>query len=120
MEAKPENKETVPPVPPVRAGLPAFWRFYLHQHSHPKNRLFHCVGTTLAIVSMIAVIKINPWFWLLAALSGYGFAWYGHFAFEKNKPATFKAPLRSFICDYLMYFSSLWMGLRSFFKRPAQ
>lgn len=116
---RPQTEDTER-VPSVQEGLPAFWRFYLHQHSNPKNRFFHCVGTTLALVWIVAAIKINPWFWALAALSGYGFAWYGHFAFEKNKPATFKAPLRSFLCDYVMYFSSLWRGLKSLLKRPVQ
>ena len=33
---------------------------------------------------------------------GYTFAWIGHFFFEKNKPATFKYPLYSFIGDWVM------------------
>jgi hypothetical protein len=34
---------------------------------------------------------------------GYGFAWVGHFFFEKNKPATFKHPLYSLIGDFVMF-----------------
>ena len=42
--------------------------------------------------------------WLLAGLlCGYGFAWLGHFAFEKNQPATFRRPLYSFMGDWAMY-----------------
>ena len=45
----------------------------------------------------------NAW-WLLGALfCGYGFAWVGHFFFEKNRPATFKHPLYSFAGDWVMF-----------------
>jgi hypothetical protein len=42
------------------------------------------------------------WFWL-APLFGYGFAWIGHFVFEKNRPATFSHPLYSLAGDWVMY-----------------
>ncbi len=39
-----------------------------------------------------------------AALAcGYGFAWVGHFFFEKNRPATFQHPLYSFMGDWVMF-----------------
>jgi hypothetical protein len=38
----------------------------------------------------------------VSLLIGYFFAWIGHFIFEKNKPATFKYPLYSFIGDWVM------------------
>ena len=31
------------------------------------------------------------------------FAWVGHFAFEKNRPATFKYPVYSLAGDWVMY-----------------
>jgi hypothetical protein len=40
---------------------------------------------------------------LAALLSGYAFAWVGHFFFEKNRPATFKYPFYSFAGDWVMY-----------------
>ena len=40
-------------------------------------------------------------------LVGYGFAWVGHFWFEKNKPATFKHPLYSLIGDWVMWWEIL-------------
>ena len=40
-------------------------------------------------------------------LCGYSFAWIGHFAFEKNRPATFTYPIYSFIGDFVMFFHLL-------------
>merc|ERR1712129_15900 len=39
---------------------------------------------------------------LAVAIIGYGFAWFGHFYFEKNKPATFILSY-SLVCDYKMW-----------------
>jgi len=40
--------------------------------------------------------------WLLPVI-GYGFAWVGHFFFEKNRPATFKHPFYSLLGDWVMF-----------------
>jgi len=40
---------------------------------------------------------------LLLPVIGYGFAWIGHFVFEKNRPATFTYPLFSFMGDWVMF-----------------
>jgi hypothetical protein len=50
---------------------------------------------------------------LYALLCGYGCAWIGHFGFEKNKPASFKRPLYSFMGDWVMY-RDMWRGRVSF------
>jgi hypothetical protein len=57
----------------------------------------------------------NPWWLLAGLLCGYGFAWIGHFGFEKNKPASFKRPLYSFMGDWVMY-RDMWV--QAFRKRP--
>ena len=44
---------------------------------------------------------------LFALISGYAFAWIGHFFIEKNKPATFKYPFYSFIGDHKMFIEIL-------------
>lgn len=81
----------------------AFFPYYLSEHRDPVCRRLHYVGTTLEIVWVVtAIVTLNPWFLLAAAFSGYGFAWIGHFFFERNKPATFKYPLWSYIADHQM------------------
>jgi hypothetical protein len=83
-----------------------FFTFYLHEHSDPRNRWMHAVGTLLAIaVVVIAVAAGHPWFALLWPLVAYSFAWTGHFLMEGNKPATFGHPFWSFISDFRM----LWL-----------
>ena len=81
-----------------------FYPFYLGEHSNRVCRRLHFLGSSLAL-SCLALLALtgNAW-WLLAGLvCGYGFAWLGHFAFEKNKPASFKRPLYSFMGDWVMF-----------------
>ena len=81
-----------------------FWPFYLSQHTNPLNRRLHFAGTTGTNLALLwAIVSMNPWLLLLAPLSGYGFAWVGHFIIEKNRPATFTYPLWSLAGDYKMY-----------------
>lgn len=80
-----------------------FFHFYLQQHSDPRNRVLHAVGTTLGVLVVLgALILGHPWYALLFFPIGYGFAWTGHFVLEKNKPATFGHPFWSFISDFRM------------------
>jgi hypothetical protein len=80
-----------------------FFAFYLRAHSHPVNRLMHCCGTILGLAVFIAAFALgHPWFALLWPVIGYGFAWFGHFVIEGNKPATFGHPWWSFISDFRM------------------
>ena len=74
-----------------------FWPFYVREHSLPACRALHFVGSTLVLIVVAAAAYYNWWLLLLAPVVGYGFAWVGHFAIEKNKPASFKYPLWSFV-----------------------
>jgi|JI8StandDraft_1071087.scaffolds.fasta_scaffold29949_2 hypothetical protein len=88
--------------------LKAFWPFYLHEHSRRSNRLLHFIGSTLALVLIALAIGTGAYILLLIALvSGYAFAWFGHFFIEKNRPATFKYPLKSFVSDWRMWYAML-------------
>lgn len=85
-----------------------FWDFYVAEHSKPLTRLFHFIGTALGIVLFIWFIRNGNYLYIpLCFAAGYGFAWFSHFFIEKNKPATFKYPLWSFISDYKMMFYML-------------
>tara|TARA_B100001971_G_C18268024_1_gene596406 strand:- start:88474 stop:88821 length:348 start_codon:yes stop_codon:yes gene_type:complete len=85
--------------------LKEFYPFYLTEHVNRTNRILHVIGTTLVIL-FLAYLILTQQFKLLiiAPLIGYGFAWVGHFIFEKNRPATFKYPLYSFLSDFIMWF----------------
>jgi len=58
-------------------------------------------------------IGSGKWLLLLAVpLFGYGFAWVGHFFFEKNRPATFTYPFYSLAGDFVMFRDILLGKLR--------
>ena len=81
-----------------------FYPYYLSEHRNPTCRKLHFAGTTLVLVLLVAACATQRWalLWLLP-IAGYGFAWVGHFGFEKNRPATFRHPLYSFAGDWVMY-----------------
>ena len=81
-----------------------FYPFYLGEHANRTSRRLHFVGSCGVIVLVLVARAWGEARWLLAALAcGYGFAWVGHFFFEKNRPATFKHPLYSFAGDWVMF-----------------
>ncbi len=81
-----------------------FYPYYLGEHSNPTCRRLHFVGTSLVIALLAYTIGSGNWLLLLALpVFGYGFAWVGHFFFEKNRPATFTHPLYSLFGDFVMF-----------------
>ncbi|REL29868.1 DUF962 domain-containing protein [Thalassotalea euphylliae] len=80
-----------------------FYPFYLSQHQNKICRGLHYIGSAVALALLaLAFVKQTWWLVLLALVSGYAFAWVGHFFFEKNRPATFTYPWYSFIGDWRM------------------
>ena len=85
------------------SSLAEFYPDYLAQHSNPISRSLHIAGSTAVIALGIAAIATRrPRLLLAMPIVGYGFAWAGHFLFERNKPATFRQPLYSLASDFLM------------------
>lgn len=81
-----------------------FYPFYITEHVNVVSRRLHVIGTTLVVASLIAAAVLMDWRFLAAApVIGYGFAWVGHFFFEKNRPATFKYPGFSLMGDFRLW-----------------
>lgn len=82
---------------------PEFWRHYLREHARPATRGWHYLGSSLGLLCLLAAaILRQPWLLVAAVLFGYGPAWLGHFAYERNRPATFQYPLWSLYSDFRM------------------
>ena len=96
-----------------------FYPYYLSEHRNSTCRKLHFAGSTLVIALLVAAAAFaNPWLLLAVPIAGYGFAWVGHFAFEKNRPATFTYPAWSFAGDWVMYWQLL-TGKIAFEERNA-
>lgn len=82
----------------------SFYSFYLKEHQNVLSRRLHFVGSSFGLLGLVTAVKtgtVSPVLKGIAA--GYACAWVGHFFFEKNKPATFKYPVQSFIGGCRMY-----------------
>lgn len=90
------------------ASFAEFYPFYLSEHRDPVSRRLHVAGSGLALAAVAAALaRRDARLLLVAPLVGYGFAWLGHFKFERNRPATFKYPLFSLMGDWVFFFEVL-------------
>lgn len=81
-----------------------FYPYYLGEHRDRTCRRLHFAGSLGVLVLLAVAVARHDARWALAALAcGYGFAWAGHFFFEKNRPATFRHPVYSFLGDWVMF-----------------
>lgn len=81
-----------------------FYPYYLREHRNRTCRRLHFAGTTLVILlTAVSLFTASYSLLWLVPVAGYGFAWAGHFFFEKNRPATFTHPFYSLLGDFVMY-----------------
>lgn len=81
-----------------------FYPYYLSEHSDRTCRRLHFIGTSLFIgLALTVALTGTLWLLMMMPVAGYGFAWLGHFVFEKNRPATFQYPFYSLWGDFVMY-----------------
>jgi hypothetical protein len=81
-----------------------FYPFYLAEHANRTCRRLHFIGSCLVLAVLVtAAATTRVWLLWFIPVLGYGFAWVGHFAYEKNRPATFRYPLYSLMGDWVMF-----------------
>jgi len=91
------------------SNVSEFYPFYLSQHSNITCRRLHWAGSFISIQVMLFSLASGHINLLIAVpFLGYGFAWVGHFFYEKNKPATFKHPVYSIMCDFKMFWDIMF------------
>lgn len=87
-----------------RESFREFYPRYLDEHRARANRRLHFTGNLGALVLLAwGLLSLEPWFLPAALVFGYGCAWIGHAVFERNRPATFRRPLYSFLGDWVMF-----------------
>ena len=92
-----------------------FYPFYLRQHSNIACRKLHFLGTC-GVISLLLLFFFtgHPLLLIFLPVVGYGFAWVGHFIYEKNQPATFKHPFYSVLGDFRLFWDILVGRVKAF------
>lgn len=86
------------------ASFSEFYPYYLSEHANRTCRRLHFTGSLLVLLTAVYALVTLSWAsLLLLPVIGYGFAWIGHFFFEKNRPATFTHPFYSLAGDWVMF-----------------
>lgn len=127
MNAQVQPSYDYDPEPQLRMPIkhyPDFYRFYLTEHRNIMSRRLHVAGSSIGLFFFTkAIVQRKSKYFLYGLASGYACAWVGHFIFEKNKPASFKQPVYSFISDWKMFADVLKGNLslldRAFDKIPS-
>lgn len=91
-----------------------FYPRYLSEHQNTVNRALHFVGIGLMGLCFVTAMLFHLFiFFALMVIIPSVLDWIGHQFFEKNKPSTFKHPILSLACDFIL-FGDLMMGRQSF------
>ncbi|NEU09718.1 DUF962 domain-containing protein [Flavihumibacter sp. R14] len=89
-------------------SLKEFYPFYLTEHRNTTSRVLHFIGTGFVLLLIpVAILFRDARLLILIPFVGYGFAWMGHYFFEKNRPATFKYPGYSLASDFILFWHLL-------------
>jgi len=89
-------------------SLKEFYPFYLSEHQDTTSRTLHFIGTFILFIILLWALFSQTWWGLaLIPVVGYGFAWVGHYFFEKNMPATFQYPFYSLASDFTLFWHLL-------------
>jgi hypothetical protein len=93
---------------PQFASFTEFYPYYLAQHRNRVSRTLHALGLIGAIGCLALFVCTGALTCaLLAPVFGYGLGWFGHFMFERNKPAAWGYPLYSLFGDVRMTLDTL-------------
>ena len=87
------------------ASFPAFYRFYLSEHSNRTCRRLHFVGTSLGLVCLAVAFATRPLVAHRCSAWSSGTPSPGRAisSSRSNRPATFRYPLYSFLGDWVMW-----------------
>ncbi len=92
-----------------------FYPYYMRQHANMTSRQLHFVGTC-GVISLLLLFFFTGNLMVLGLLPliSYGFAWTGHFLFEKNTPIAFKHPVYTLLGDFRMFWDILTGKVKAF------
>ncbi|KAJ3252026.1 hypothetical protein HDU77_005488 [Chytriomyces hyalinus] len=108
MVSNPTFQPVAHPLDRKFVSFTEFYPFYLGEHKNRTSRRLHFIGTGTALgITATALITGRLHLLLYVPFAGYGFAWLGHFMFEKNRPATFTYPVWSLLGDFTMFFETV-------------
>ena len=102
------------------ANFKEFYPFYIDEHKNKYTKLTHFIGSWFFLYFIANLVMTGDFKFLAYALiAGYGWAWFGHFFIEKNKPATFKYPFYSAIGDWVCFLRFSEENIKSFNLIPT-
>lgn len=110
----------------TKAGMPvtvapsskSFYSFYLNEHQNITCSRLHFAGSSLSLLGVpVSLNSRKPSYAIKGVIAGYACTLVGHYFFERNKPATFKYPLQSFVSNFRVYKSILTRNLNLIDKK---